>query len=46
MKVIDNLQPKMDSFSILKKGRITAKMDLELMDRQSKVYRTNIAALF
>lgn len=46
LKVVDTLQPQMDSFSILKKGRINKNLELELMDRQSKCYRINLAPLF
>ena len=42
MKVLDYIEPAMDSFSLLKRGRINAEKELELMDRQSKSYRIKI----
>ena len=46
MKVLDHLEPSMDSFSMLKKGRVNGDKELELMDKQSKSYRLKIDYLF
>jgi hypothetical protein len=46
LKVVDCIQPALDSFTVLKRGRVNKNKELELMDKQSRSYKINLQYLF